>query len=365
MFTSFFTGFARLSSAKVARQAIGIDAGSASIKAIQVELAASGTGKVVAALSRPRAASGPLSADEALGLAEALRGVGFVGEDCVLAASPADAVLGTIELPPRSSNAPLDQLARMEMARNAKLAPDAFELAWWELPHGVRAGRGTHAMAAAVPHNKSDVILDAVESAGLDPVSLDLEPAAMARACVTASAPAGITAILDLGAGPATLNFVHQGTLTFNRRMPEVVVGLLSAEFAKRLAIEPDVAEFLLTEVGVGAGTATTGDGEPVELPDEGRRLLNGFVDTLTKELSLSFDYAGHLYPDAPVSRLLLVGGGAAIGGLADRLTGALSVQARRVAPSDVIACEPALLSICSSPAMTLALGLAVRSNPG
>lgn len=364
MFTSFFTGFARLSPAKAARQAVGIDVGSSAIKAIQVELAAAGTCKVVAALSRPRSASGPMSPEEAQALADALRGSGFTGQDCVLAASPSDAVLGTIELPPRSSNAPLDQLARMEMARNAKLAPDAFELAWWELPNGVRAGRGTHAMAAAVPHNKADAQLDAAESAGFEPVSLDLEPVALARACATSIAPGGITALLDLGAGPATLSFIHQGVLTFNRRMPEVVNGLLCQEFAKRLAIEPDVAEFLLTEVGVGGGAARTSDGDAVELPDEGRRLLNGFVETLTKELALSFDYAGHLYPDAPVNRLLLVGGGAAIGGLADRLTGALSVQTKRVAPVDLAPCEPALLSICSSPAMTLALGLAMRSSP-
>ncbi|QOV92046.1 pilus assembly protein PilM [Humisphaera borealis] len=363
MFASFFTTLGGLPGRAAARLAIGVDVGTKSIKAVQVERGANGIAKVVAAMCRPRGAIGPLTADEVVGLADAVRQAGFVGSSAVFAAPPADAIISTIELPPRSSNAPLDQLARMEMARNTRIAPDSFELAWWEMPPGARNSRGTHAMAVAVPHAKADSLLDTVEPGGFDVAALDLEPTALSRACATALSPTGITAILDLGNGPATLTLVHGRTITFNRRLPEVAAGALQEELCRRLAIEADVAEFLLAEIGVGTGPrAQSGDADDaVELPDEGRREVNGFVDAMTKELALSFDYAGHLYPDAPVSRLLLTGGGAAMAGLVEKLSAALSVEVRRVAPATLVTCDPGLLSVCSSPAMTLALGLAMR----
>ena len=362
MFASLFTTLGGLPGRSAARLAIGIDVGSKSIKAIQVERGAGGDTKVVAAMSRPRGAIGPITPAEVADLADSLLQAGFIGGSAVFAAPPGDAIISTIELPPRSSNAPLDQLARMEMARNTRVAPDAFELAWWEMPPGVRGSRGTHAMAVAVPHAKADVLLDTVEPGGFDVTALDLEPTALARACDTALNPTGITAILDLGDGPATLTLVHGRIITFNRRLPEVAAGLLHDELCRRLAIESDVAEFLLSEIGVGSGTTVqTSGGDPVDLPDEGRRLVNGFVESMTKELALSFDYAGHLYPDAPVSRLLLAGGGAALAGLPEKLAASVSVEVRRVAPAELATCDAALLSICSSPAMTLALGLAMR----
>jgi hypothetical protein len=39
-----------------------------------------------------------------------------------------------LEMPPKSSTAPIEQLARMELARTQKCAPDSFEMGFWELP---------------------------------------------------------------------------------------------------------------------------------------------------------------------------------------------------------------------------------------
>lgn len=219
-------------------------------------------------------------------------------------------------------------------------------------------------MAVAVPHAAANGLLDTVESAGFDAAGLDLEAASLARACESMLAATGITAILDLGHGPATLTLVNDGVITFHRRLPEVSAGDLSTSLCKRLAIEPDVAEYLLGEIGVGGGSRSpaTGD-ESVELPDEGRRLLAGFVDLMCKELGVSFDYASHLYPDAPVGRLLLTGGAASIAGLSARLATSLGVEVKLATPAALTPCEPGLLSVCSSPALTLALGLALRDE--
>jgi len=363
MIASLFTGFSRLVPA-TGRLPIGIDIGTHRVKAVQVERRPDGVTRIVAATSRPRAA-GAFTADEAAAVTEALRSASFQTRSAVVAAAPADALVSSLELPPRSSNAPLDQLARMEVARNTRMTPDAFELAWWELPQGGRNARTTRALAVAVAHDKANTLLDAVESAGLDVAALDLEPAALVRACRAALAPDGITAVLDLGAGPASLTFVLREIPTFYRRLPELSIGALLADLGQRLSIERDVAEFLLAEIGVehDAGRVRTRDGEAVELPDEGRRIVSGFADAMVRELTLSFDYAAHMYPDSAVSRLLLVGGGAATAGLLQRLAQSLPVDVRRASPTELIECDAGLQATCSSPAFTLALGLALHGE--
>src|SRR5688572_9762504 len=125
MFASFFASFGRLPGRATTRMSIGIDVGSKSIKAVQAERLADGTAKVVAAMSRPRDAIGPTTAAESADLVDSVRSSGFTGSATAIAAPPIDAIVSTIELPPRSSNAPLDQLARMEMSRNIRAMPDS------------------------------------------------------------------------------------------------------------------------------------------------------------------------------------------------------------------------------------------------
>jgi Tfp pilus assembly PilM family ATPase len=349
------------------RLVAGVDVGARTIKAIQVAkpVAPGGRPRVVAAHARPRQSDGPLTAGEAAALADALAVAGFAGTRVAVAAGPADTLVGPLELPPRSSGAPLDQLARMELARNFRCPPDSFEMAWWELPAGARGGRGTLALGVGVPHAAADARIDALEAAGLAVDAVDVGPAALLRACGPVLAPAGATAILDLGWGPATLTIAHHGLITFSRQLPDGAVGPLHAGLCRQLGVEPDVADYLLAEVGLQAGPASPDDrgegGEAVELPDEGRRLIGGFVDVLAKELSLSCSYAANQYPDSGVARVLLVGGGAGTAGLADRLAAVLGVEVTPAAPAGLVECEPGLLSACASPGMTLALGLAMR----
>jgi Tfp pilus assembly PilM family ATPase len=364
------------------RTAIGIDAGSRSFKAIQLQRMRGGKARVVAAAVRSRNLETPVSnnasaanasanaapaspavtSSDAIELANALGASGFSGNRLVLSA-PADAVLiSQLELPPKTSQAPHDQLARMEVARNFRCTPDSFEMAWWEMPAGMRGGRGTEAMSASLPHAKADALLDAFENPGLEVDAIETQQSAILRACKSVLLDRGVTAILDLGWGPATLTFSLQEKLTFSRRIPEGALGALHSSLCKTLAIEADVADYLLTEIGVNNDVIPARDeADRVEMPEEGLRLVTTFTDTLVKELSLSFSYATHQYPEHAVGKLLLVGGGAAMAGLAHRLSGALGVDVVPIAPADIAICDPSLLGLCSSPGMTLALGLAMR----
>jgi Tfp pilus assembly PilM family ATPase len=392
---------------RTARTAVGLDVGSRAAKAVQLERTAAGGVRVAAAAEVPRAeaddAAGaapagegrPVTPGEAAALAAALAAAGFRGRPAVLAAPSAVAMIGPLDLPPRGSGAPFDQIARLETARNFRRPPGSFELAWWEVPPAAGRGRGTQALAVGLPHAEADALLDALEQPPrFDVRAVDAGPPALVRACRPVLAAHGITAILDLGDGPATLSLVYAGVLTFSRRIPEGAAGPLQRGLCAALAVDADVADYLLAHVGLdvrppaaaagrrvladaaaaagdalAAGDADSADealavdddDDPIEMPDAGRRLIYAYVDTLVKELSLSFSYACNQYPDAAVVKLVLVGGGARLAGLPGRLSAALSVEAVPVAPADLVECDPAALSACRSPALMLALGLAMH----
>jgi len=274
-----------------------------------------------------------------------------------------------LELPPRSSAAPLEQLARLELARAHRCGPDAFEMGCWDLPpvaagQSARAGKGTTVMAVGYPHAAANALLDAFESAGLLVEAIDAAPCALARACApaisTVGPEGGMTAILDIGWSAATLILLHCGAVIYGRALAEAGLGTLHATLTRRLNLEPDVTEYLLTEVGLSATLPEGPNGDAaIDLPDDARGLLAAHVDAIVRELLASLSYAARQYPEAPISRLLLVGGGAAIPELGGHISAVLGVDAQTVLPTEVASYDASLIGLCGSPVMIAATGLA------
>lgn len=368
------------------RSPIGLDVGAKRVKAIQLEAGdAAGTWRVVAAATTPRAGAGAtgalLTAGEAAAIADLLYRAGFEGRRAVMAAPSGSVVQSVLDLPPRASQAPVEQIARLELARAHRCDPEAFEMGCWDLPAPNRPGgqgpsKGTHLMAVALPHAAAASLLDPFEACGLRADALDIAPCALHRACTAVMAPPGaITGILDIGWDAAVLSLLHRGAIVYQRSLAEAGMGQLHAVVARRLGLEPDVTEFLLTDAGLTSGdraeARTTGaDGGETEtsdqpaldpdLADDARRLVTAHADSLAAELVVSFSYATHQYPDATVGKLLLAGGGAAMAGLADHLAATLGVPTTTVSPSDLAECDVSVLGLCGSPAMTTAMGLAM-----
>ena len=257
--------------------------------------------------------TGPLTADEIQTLRDVLARSGFEGDRVVLAAPPAVLLQSVLELPPRSSQAPIEQIARLELARSHKCAPDSFEMGCWDLPpvaagQSVKAGKGTLVMAVGYPHAAADPILDAFDAAGLQVVALDAAPCAIARACAPAAVlvgpEGGMTAILDLGWSAASLSLIHCGAIIYGRVLADGGLGTLHHTLVRRLNLELDVVDYLLTEVGlsvrlpVGDDDQTDPNGEEaIDLPEDARGLLAAHIDGLVRELLASFSYASRQYP--------------------------------------------------------------------
>lgn len=390
------------------RTPIGLDVGARFVKAVQLAQSSAGL-RVVAAAVAPRTVDADLSApdaanptalsaptpsiDEVRAIGDLLYRGGFEGQRVILAA-PAGAVLsGVLDVPPRNSSAPVEQIARLELARAHRCAADSFEMGCWDLPRHHRPGRGTQVMAVGLPHAPANVLLDAFEAGGFRVDAIDIGACAAARAAVLAEGPAfrvqgsaqdpaeprpaerQMTAILDIGWSAAALTLVHRDTIVYSRLLSDGGIGLMHRALSSRLHLEPDVCEYLVSEVGLNASQAhaapehraaaaagSHGAHRNAQSSDaESRAILAAQVDATSRELSISFSYASQQYPEAEVTRLLLIGGGARMPGLAERLVITLGLEVRPVAPADLAGCEPGVLDACASPALTAAVGLALH----
>ena len=365
------------------RSPIGIDVGSRVVKAVQFGRDRWGDGKwqIVAATQIPRtevaqgrpaagpagaslsaqaaSQSKPLTAEEVGRLAGTLERQGFEGSAVVLAVPTDKLSTSVLDLPPRSSQAPLDQITRMELARAHKVAPDSFEMGCWDLPAATRATKATPVMAVACTHADANAILDPFESEGFKATALDVRPAAIARACgPLLGSPDTLTAILDVGWTAASLSLMHQGVVIYGRTLGDVGVCKLYQTLANRLGLEEDVIDYLLGETGLGdAGPASAADAR--RGPVDAAGLIAAHFEAAVQELKVSLTYAQHQYHETAVSRLLLVGGGACIPGVAAHLSKTLGVETRTAAPADTAVPAPAVAGVCASPALTLAMGLA------
>jgi Tfp pilus assembly PilM family ATPase len=353
---------------KQPRTPIGLDLGARRVKAIQLApsaVAASGW-RVAAAACVSRAAPGtPFTPDEIARLADTLDRLGFTGTRVALAA-PSDKLISAMLELPKNGQIPLEQIARVELARTNKIPPESFEMGCWELPVPARAGKAAHVMAVGYPHAEAAALLDVVESAGLDAVAMDSRSCALARACGASVAPLpAITALLDLGWSSASLVLVYSGMVVYVRTLAEAGIGRVCDGMEKRLRMERELVDYLLGEVGLREATGTTAsdtrgeDAERLTLPGDARALLTNYADALVREMLVSFSYVARQYTDGSVTRLLLMGAGAAVPGIGEYLAKELGLETTALSPRDIAECPPELLDACSSPELTPAMGLA------
>ncbi len=339
------------------RSPIGLDVGHRRVKAVQLRKVGAGWRIEAAAILPRRHPNEPLGAEEAAWLHEVLDRQGFIGSRLVTTAPAQGVVTNVLELPPRTSNAPLEQIARMEMARLQRCEPDKFELAVWDLPAPARGGGVSHVMAAACTHEAADLLLDDLQSAGWQVLAFDVPSWALARALSLWSTGAAMTPVLDIGAQQSEFILLHEGVVAYERRLPDLGLEPLFQGLSREHDLDDEGVEHWLTAIGLQPA-------EPAKLPGaaaslEKNRLVSGLISRLAHELQVSLSFVMHRYPEAAIKRLALIGGGAAIPGLAPRL-GPQSIEASLVRLEDLVPCASGVGEARTSPAALIALGLAM-----
>ena len=316
---------------------IGVDIGGRHIKAVQLH---GGPGRwcVTAAGSVARDnPGGPVDSADIVQLRDMLSRGAFKGRRVVLAVPFSQLLIGIMELPPRSSGAPLEQLARGELSRMHRCEPNSFEIACWDLPAPARAGGATYVMAAGFSHEKADELVDFVEAEGLDVFALDIHASAVSRACSPLlEGVRGIAAILDLGWDQADLVLIYQGVVVYERKLVKCGIGSVVDSLGRELKLHHKKSEQLVRQVGLSAECpgVTPASSRVVNLA------VNAYCQTLVEEMRIPLSYLANQYPDASPETLLLVGGGGRIPGLEGQLDSVLDFYVRTVLPGDIMKCS-------------------------
>jgi len=337
---------------------VGVEVDARFVRLAQVE----GTGprpRLRAAVRMPRIEpETPFGPAEARHLEGAMARLGLEGNRLVLAVPEEHLAVDLLELPPRDSGAPLEAIARSELARTHGYAPDAAETVLWGLPPSPRAKDVTQMMGLALPHDRAERLLEAFEVTRLAVVALDTTMAAVARLIRDRAPREGFTALLHLGYDAALLVLVYQETAVYRRLMPENGTHRLVQAIERRLGASPDAVDCLLAETRlVPEGREPSAGPVPAETL---RTLIRKPLDASAEALKAAFTYARQMYPDGAPAAVLLTGPLAAVAGAEAYLAERLGLAVHTVTPAAVTDPLPETLEAARDPGLTVALGLAL-----
>jgi len=344
------------------RTAIGIEIGSRNIKAAQ--LCPSDGQHHIAALSMlPREQPGQqIDRKEILDLKDVLRRQGFCGNDVVLAVPEDKLLRATLELPHQVSDTAVAQIARMELSRLHKVAPDSFEFVYWRLPPANQSKSVTATIAVACPHEAADAYLSIFQEGGFNVTALDVHSAAAARACTPLIVPPpAVTSLLDLGWNSTKLLLLCGRMVLYEKFISSQCIATMTARLSEMFGLPEKPAYQIVATIGF-APDPVGGGGLDRQSVEAIRKMLISFLAMILEELKAPFAYVNHQYPGEGLKRLLLIGEGAGIVGISQYFQDNLGIEVMLAAPSNLV--EPPLaglpvLAIGDNPALTVAVGLA------
>ena len=319
---------------------IGLDIGEHVIAAAQLAGKRGVPARLRAGIVIERNESGPLSVSEAMNLALTLQRAGFESREVIVAAPDESLMTAHLELPPASSNAPLDEIARSEIARLFRVSSDSFALGYWDLPVLERAKGGPTAMAIALPEEASSQVAFTLSSAGFEVVGVDAKMCALSRACAASIGQvAGLACLVEVCWTHTRVLLLHcsrnRWTVVYERRIAEACVRDVIDSVKQRLGVDTAAAMLALRGAGIDDGAPTSL--ERSDLMRQVRQLQSDFFDSLAPEVQRSIAYASQRYSSQPLCGGYLCGEGALIRGLRGKLAQELSLECAPILPSSLV----------------------------
>ncbi|MGO4534647.1 type IV pilus assembly protein PilM [Leifsonia sp. 2MCAF36] len=147
----------------------------------------------------------------------------------------------------------------------------------------------------------------AVQLAGLTPVEVDLIPFALQRALVSRPRIGGTVALIDVGASTTTVVVAKDGVPEFVRLIPTGGDDLTTA-LSTRLELTAGEAEYIKRTLGLGTNAADAQQHAQLSVIYE-------VVNELLGSLRNTITYFSNTRADAPVERIVLAGGAAQLPG--------------------------------------------------
>lgn len=322
---------------------IGLDIGSAYLKAVQVDAHKQGFRVSRAAQTlTPEGAvrDGIVINKEAVSdaLRQLLRTAGIPATGAVMAVSGPTVVVRHIKLP-KMTEAALRKSVRYEAAKYITANVEDSAIEFEILAPAPRPQAGSPAadseeqmnvMLVAAPREMVESRTQAVEMAGLEPVAVDLEVFALQRALVDCNihrfSDGGMRALVDIGAAHTEVSILNGAAFALTRSIPiagDSFTGVLKNQ------LRCDTAEAERIKAGADMSLLLDGAAEPETL--EAPRLLQPMLDELFREIRRSIHYYQSQLPESSekgtLVEILLSGGGAQLRGLSEYMRARLGTQ--------------------------------------
>ena len=180
-------------------------------------------------------------------------------------------------------------------------------------------------LVAAAHRDMIDGVVDAVQAAGLEPVGIDLDTAALARALYDPSFSGGPEAIVSVGAG-LTMVVVHQAGLLQFVRTIDLGGDSVTKSIASALDLPATDAEAVKRNLG-----------EPGLHDTRAESAASGAVEELVGEVHNSIRFFSSLPGRMVPTRVLVTGGGARTAGFLAKLQLGLEPPVQPASPLSLV----------------------------
>lgn len=355
---SLFKGSLSLPFAKAQPLSIGLDIGSHSIKICEFTQTSRGGYRLLSlgsALMPPDAMEdGALLDPDAVAkiIATLVGNLKIKGKKVAFSVSGYSVIVKKINLEVMSE-AELEKHIHEEAEQYIPFDINDVYLDFQDLHTNTEGEERTDVMLVAAKREVVDGYLNMLRTAGLKPVVVDVDAFALENAFEANFGLDDNVMLIDIGASKMNINIISHGISTLAR---DVVLGSrqLTEQLQARLGLPYEEAEALKT------GVQPAGD-----LQHDIERIFAESCRQWVTEIKRALDFYASNYPDAPIDKIVLSGGGARIAGLADFFAKETGVRVEIFNPFakaefDTTAIDPAYLKAIA-PQMALAAGLATR----
>ncbi len=292
---------------------IGLDIGSASVKAVELTAKAKGfefQHVGIAQLPPEAIVQGAFLNSSAIveAIREAVDGASSRTKSVATAVSGHSLIVKKISLPAMTRDE-LEESIRWEAEQYIPFDINEVNLEFQILNSGETEGQ-MDALLVAAKKDLIDDYVNVITEAGLEPAVLDVEAFAVENAFEANCdvGPDEVVALADIGAQVVNINIIANGIPAFTR---DISTGgsVYTEEIQKSLSVSWEEAE----RIKIG-GSSTEQSQEVV--PQEVEQAMQAVTDTVTGEISRSLDFFAATASESRINRIVLTGGGSRVSGL-------------------------------------------------
>lgn len=317
---------------------VGIDIGSNCIKAVEIEPTGSGWTLTNAAIvPTPQEAIKDGIVINVLDVAQEirtlLRNAGIHATGAICAISGSQVIVRQVQFPKMPEQA-LRKSIRYEASKYISSSMEDSIVEFEILGDAAEAGQ-MNVMLAAAPRDMVESRVSVIESAGLDPLVVDIEAFALIRALVEFSASDEYlhrtVALIDCGASHTDVNIVSRGEFALTRNIPiagdsfsNAIKSLTGASFEESEQMKLVMtAQYPIDQLGSS------------EAENRNWRVVQPLLDEMIREIRRSIHYYQSQFPegasDAQVSKIVLTGGSARMRGMDAYMTSKLGIPTHMI----------------------------------